>query len=124
MKEVKVMKRYKCDFCKRRSIKSVMELHERRCFRNPNRFCDYCENQGFTMDTILENYPEQKTPCPYCSQRDLEKEKAISKWETKREDDARAEEAREEKIANISNSCSPKIVINRQHRSQFILVVG
>jgi len=33
------------------------------------------------METILEGYSDQKVDCPYCSQRDLEKEKAIAKWE-------------------------------------------
>ena len=81
MKEVKVMKRYKCDFCKRRSTKSIMELHERRCFRNPNRFCDYCDNKGYTLES--ENNIEFKQDCPYCSQRDLQKEKEIEEREKK-----------------------------------------
>lgn len=83
MKEVRVMKKYKCDFCKRRSIKSAMEKHERRCFRNPNRFCDYCENKGFTHDWLAGdgiNEPAyyKDTPCLYCSKRDPEIEKAIA----------------------------------------------
>ena len=85
MKEVKTMKRYKCDFCKRRSIKRVMELHERRCFRNPNRFCDYCENVGYTIET--ENDTSFRQSCPYCSRRDLEKEKAIAEYEAKNKPD-------------------------------------
>jgi len=67
MKEVKTQQRYKCDFCKKRSTKSVMELHEKRCFRNPSRFCDFCENNGFTMETIAEDFPAQKVDCIYCS---------------------------------------------------------
>ena len=50
MKEVRTQQRYKCDFCKYRSTKSVMEKHEKRCYRNPDRFCDYCENRGYTTE--------------------------------------------------------------------------
>jgi len=68
MKPVKTIQRYKCDFCKKRTVKWVMEIHERRCFRNPNRYCDFCENKGFTMDE--ENGYSFKQPCPYCSKFD------------------------------------------------------
>lgn len=80
MKEVKTQKRYKCDFCKKRSTKSVMTLHEKRCFRNPNRFCDFCENNGHTTEE--ENGCRYEVPCPYCSRRNPEIEEAIKKYET------------------------------------------
>ena len=84
MKEVKVMPKYKCDFCNKRSVKLTMLLHEKRCFRNPNRFCDYCENKGFTEEDysdIVEGSSSVKVDCPYCSRFDKEKLKAIEKYE-------------------------------------------
>ena len=83
MKEVKTQKRYKCDFCQRRSTKSVMELHEKRCFRNPSRFCDFCENQGYTEETILEGYATQKVDCPYCGKFNPQQLKEIKEREQK-----------------------------------------
>ena len=70
MKEVKTQKRYKCDFCKRRSTKAVMLLHEKRCYRNPARFCDYCKNKGYTDESVGgdgELSMWEKVDCPYCS---------------------------------------------------------
>ncbi len=81
MKEVKTQKRYKCDFCQKRSVKRVIELHEKRCFRNPNRYCDYCENQGYTMETILEEYAPVKQDCPYCSTFDKKQLEEIEERE-------------------------------------------
>ncbi len=80
MKPVKTQPRFKCDFCKKRSTKTAMERHERRCFRNPDRYCDFCENQGFTWETVLENYPDAKMDCPYCGRRDEAKTKAINEY--------------------------------------------
>src|SRR3990167_10057923 len=75
MKEVKVMPRFKCDFCNRRSTKASMTQHEKVCFRNPNRFCDYCKNKGFTHECLLDGGREdpsyyQDVACPYCSKFD------------------------------------------------------
>ena len=84
MKEVITRQKYKCDFCKKRGIKTAMEKHERRCFRNPNRFCDNCENKGFTKEQPdPENHPwiTQEFPCIYCSKRDPEIEKGIAAYE-------------------------------------------
>lgn len=83
MKEVKTQKRYKCDFCKKRSVKRVIELHEKRCFRNPNRFCDFCENKGYTMEEIVEDYSPQKVNCPYCSSFNAKQLKEIEEREQK-----------------------------------------
>lgn len=77
MKEVKVMPRFKCDFCKHRSTKASMLKHEGRCFRNPNRYCDYCQNKGETEEGV-EHYT-YKVPCPYCSKRDPKITEAINK---------------------------------------------
>lgn len=79
MKEVITRQKFKCDFCKKRGIKTAMEKHERRCFRNPNRFCDYCKNKGETEEGV-EHYT-YKVPCPYCSLRDPKVEEAIKKYE-------------------------------------------
>lgn len=86
MKAVKTQQKYKCDFCKRRSVKAAMEKHEKRCFRNPNRFCDYCENKGSTRehlvgDGINEPAYYEDVLCPFCSQRDLKKEAEIAAYE-------------------------------------------
>ena len=85
MTPVKTQPRYKCDFCKKRSVKAVMKLHEKRCFRNPNRFCDNCGNRGFTMEETIEGYPDQKVDCIYCSQFDKKKLEDIEAWEKKHE---------------------------------------
>jgi len=66
MKAVRTIQRYKCDFCKKRSVKNIIELHEKRCFRNPARFCDYCENSGHV--TTTENDTDYEVDCHYCSQ--------------------------------------------------------
>jgi len=82
MKPVKTQQRYKCDFCKKRSTKHNMELHEKRCFRNPNRYCDYCENKGYTNETPDLQFAPLKIDCPYCKKFDkkmLEEIKAREK---------------------------------------------
>lgn len=84
MKAVKTLQKYKCDFCKKRSVKQAMERHEKRCFRNPNRYCDYCENKGFTIEHYGEDIPgaiDQEIPCPYCEGFDKEKLKEIEEYE-------------------------------------------
>lgn len=70
MIEVKVQKRFKCDFCNRRSTKSAMEKHEPTCYRNPDRVCRNCDNKGFTMQRPLPEYPEIKEDCVYCGKFD------------------------------------------------------
>ena len=41
------IQRYKCDFCnkKTRGMK-WMNYHESRCYKNPNRTCDVCSDEG------------------------------------------------------------------------------
>ena len=84
MKTVKTLQKYKCDFCRRRSIKTAMERHEKICFRNPNRYCDYCKNKGYTLETVLEGYPDEKQDCPYCGSFDAKKLKDIEEYEKDR----------------------------------------
>lgn len=67
MKLVKTQQKYKCDFCKYRSVKHRVAIHEKRCFRNPNRFCDFCDNTGKIDSEHIENYGTYKVDCPYCS---------------------------------------------------------
>ncbi len=89
MKAVITQQKYKCDFCKRRSVRAAMEKHEKRCFRNPNRFCDTCENKGFTIEgenwnadyKVYEH--KREVACPYCSTRDEKLEKEIAEREAK-----------------------------------------
>ena len=85
MKAVKTIQRYQCDFCKYRSVKHICERHEKRCFRNPNRFCDRCQNTGKYMqeiDTPYETVSEVEMNCPYCSKFNPETLKEIEKWES------------------------------------------
>jgi hypothetical protein len=79
MKKIRVVQRYRCDFCKKTGTKSSIEIHEKRCFRNPNRFCDYCQNEGYTNET--ENDLNYKLPCPYCERFDKKKLKEIKERE-------------------------------------------
>lgn len=74
MKSVKTQPRFQCDFCKRRSTRSVMEKHEKRCFRNPDRFCDECGNTGevtINVSDIADGVGGSfQSSCPYCSKFD------------------------------------------------------
>lgn len=89
MKPVKTQPRYKCDFCKYRSTKHVMEKHELRCYRNPDRFCDYCENVGYTIEChgdLIEKGDcglSERIDCPYCSKFDKKMLKEIEEREGK-----------------------------------------
>lgn len=83
MKVIKTQQRYRCDFCKRTGIRSNIERHEKICFRNPNRVCEYCDNEGYTMEEVLEEYPLVKTDCPYCASFDKNKLKEIEERERK-----------------------------------------
>jgi len=76
MKPIKTQQRYRCDFCKKTGVRATIAIHEKRCFRNPNRYCDYCDNKGF----IEENEPGigvHKLDCPYCSKFDKKMLKEI-----------------------------------------------
>ena len=84
MKPVKTMQRYQCDFCKKRSVKHIMEKHEKRCFRNPNRFCDFCGNKGHTVEEHDVGLIE-KVDCHYCSSFDKKMLKEIEERESKEE---------------------------------------
>ena len=61
MRPIKTRPRWRCDFCHYTSSSVPgMELHERRCWRNPARVCDNCDGTGFVNDE----------PCYFCKQFD------------------------------------------------------
>ena len=79
---VKTLQKYKCDFCKKRSVKHIIALHEKRCFRNPNRFCDYCKNTGKATETDGTDYDNPiKVDCRYCAKFDKKMLKEIRERE-------------------------------------------
>lgn len=82
MKAVRTLQKYKCDFCQYRSVKHRVEIHEKRCFRNPNRFCDNCENKGYTEESH-EGIGTERIPCHYCTQFDRLKLQEIEAREAK-----------------------------------------
>lgn len=68
------MKRFKCGFCSkiyRTTAKQCLE-HERICYRNPNRDCDTCQNEGVEMSCTIDSItlgviPDGKEQiCPSC----------------------------------------------------------
>lgn len=79
MKPVKTLPRFKCDFCKRRSTKAAMERHEKRCFRNPNRFCDNCDNKGY-IEEYIEEQGSYRIDCHFCGLKSEAKTKAIDEY--------------------------------------------
>ena len=65
MKELKPItrKRFKCDFCNKVTArKSTMERHEKICYYNPNRVCEWCDNVGYWGN----GHDEPKIECEYC----------------------------------------------------------
>lgn len=79
MKQIKTMPRFRCDFCRHTGIKRKMLVHEKVCWRNPNRHCDLCNDTGFVYTVLVEGSndpqflsPEYGTtdPCVYCSKFD------------------------------------------------------
>ena len=80
MKPIRTQQRYRCDFCKKTGTKYYMTIHEKRCFRNPNRYCDYCDNKGYTEEVHL-GIGTEKLDCPYCSKFSEDFLKAIEKGE-------------------------------------------
>ncbi len=87
MKPVRTQQRYKCDFCKRKSAKTSMIAHEKICFRNPNRFCELCQNKGSYTEVHGDLIEEgdgglsEEIECIYCSKFDKKMLKEIEKRE-------------------------------------------
>jgi len=70
VKHVNTKPRYRCDFCKHVSTESAMKRHERICWKNPNRYCDNCNNTGKQdVDTDAGTFQDD---CFYCSKRSPE----------------------------------------------------
>lgn len=57
---------YYCDFCKKKSLKSLA-IHEKHCTANPNRTCRLCE--GGSIKEIIDKYKKlfivEITPAEY-----------------------------------------------------------
>lgn len=70
MRPVRSLPRFRCDFCTRTSTEASMKRHEKRCYRNPDRFCDYCKNEGYVFVDDGAYYGGIKEPCFYCSRLD------------------------------------------------------
>lgn len=74
MRPVKTKPRFKCDFCRFTATEPTVKKHEPRCWGNPDRYCDYCNNKGHITvvhgDLVEEGDCglSQDIPCPYCSQ--------------------------------------------------------
>lgn len=82
MKPVKTLQRYKCDFCKKRSVKHIIAKHEKSCYRNPKRFCDNCNNTGITREELVDPIYGD-VPCRYCADFDKKMLKEIEEREAK-----------------------------------------
>jgi ribosomal protein L37AE/L43A len=76
MIEVKTLQKYKCDFCKKRGIKSAIARHEKVCFRNPDRFCENCKNTG-----KVEDAEYGLIDCHFCSRFNPKILEDIKKYE-------------------------------------------
>ncbi len=61
---VKKVKRYYCDFCKKSGCAAGhMKKHEKRCIRNPQRFCGMCELMGrdqISLKDAIAKLPKQE----------------------------------------------------------------
>ena len=69
MKLIKTRPQYRCDFCRYRAGLVGMTNHEKICWRNPDRFCEYCGNKGYYLEDHgdIEGSVTEKILCPYCS---------------------------------------------------------
>ena len=73
MRLVKTRPKYRCGFCRFTATEKTVVKHEGFCFRNPNRFCDWCKNKGFTVEChgdLVEDGDcglSEEYPCPFCS---------------------------------------------------------
>lgn len=65
MRLIKTKPRYHCDFCSHTSTKAAMESHEKICWKNPNRYCESCNNTGIYPGEV----DQADEPCYYCKKR-------------------------------------------------------
>lgn len=70
MRLIKSKPRYKCDFCQHTSTESAMKAHEKRCWKNPDRYCDLCKNKGSYEVDIGFPYNNPIEKCWYCEKYD------------------------------------------------------
>jgi hypothetical protein len=79
VRPVKTKPGFRCDFCHFVATELTVKKHEPRCWNNPNRHCEYCNDKGYDVvvhgDLIEEGDCglSENVPCPYCSQLDQEK---------------------------------------------------
>ena len=66
MRLVKTRPRFKCDFCNFKATEPTVEKHERICWKNPDRYCNFCKNTGYTDEG--DGVWQELVPCYYCSQ--------------------------------------------------------
>jgi len=70
MKAIKTRPKFKCDFCKRKNVKHIMEKHEPSCYLNPKRMCQSCNNTGKTYEDFDNSYgglTQVQMDCRYCA---------------------------------------------------------
>lgn len=73
MKPARHVPRFRCDFCTKVMERHAMERHERRCYKNPARVCDACQNTG-RVEQDMDVYDGQDRvtlDCPYCAKMRL-----------------------------------------------------
>ena len=69
MRQIRTKSKFKCDFCERATTRAAMEIHEKICFNNPDRYCGYCQNRGYVMEPFDVPECAVKVPCLYCSRK-------------------------------------------------------
>jgi hypothetical protein len=69
MRPVKTKPRFKCDFCTKVLTFAAMERHEKICWKNPNRYCELCKNEGVITE-YFEGYGGVEHPCYFCEKYD------------------------------------------------------
>lgn len=71
MRLIKTKPRFRCDYCRHTAMQKAMEVHEKVCWRNPNRHCELCNDKGWTDEG--DGFIVNKVPCYYCKQYDATK---------------------------------------------------
>lgn len=67
MKPIRTQPRFRCDFCKKAGGARAIKAHEKICFKNPKRWCDLCENQGYFTEGFEDpTIPSQRYDCNFC----------------------------------------------------------
>ena len=91
MRLIKTKPRYKCDYCRHTGMQRAIERHEKVCWRNPNRYCESCDNNHFIyIDHNGDGSLVEKQPCYYCNQYDATKVPPVDEVPSERLVEARA----------------------------------